>query len=182
MKTQIDQINSPIFLPDEKNHLTTLFGRCFILIWLSIFGFFHEAIGQNPGLINYSLKEGLPSTEIYNLFQDSHGFIWFASDHGIAKFDGYEMKVLDLWYYAVDAEMLLAEVKDAGMRRGALKRLAKARESSTSEGLFPKLADTSGGSPVFKDSAPADSAASKVTPYTPSTGAKPASGLTGACE
>ncbi len=36
----------------------------------------------------------MPSTEIYNVFQDSHGFIWFASDHGVVKFDGYEMKVL----------------------------------------------------------------------------------------
>jgi signal transduction histidine kinase/ligand-binding sensor domain-containing protein len=94
MKAQIEQICSSVFLRDKTKHLTTLVVRCFTLIWLSIFGFFHQAIGQNPGLINYSIREGLPSTEIYNIFQDSHGFIWFASDHGVAKFDGYEMKVL----------------------------------------------------------------------------------------
>ena len=66
-----------------------------------------------------------------------------------------EMKVLDLWYFAVEAEMLIASVKDAGIRRGAIKNLAKARESSTSEGLFPKLIDDSGGSPVIKDQLPA---------------------------
>ncbi len=65
-----------------------------------------------------------------------------------------EMKVLDLWYFAVEAEMLIAGVKDAGIRRGAIKNLAKARESSTSEGIFPKLVDNSGGSPVIKDQLP----------------------------
>jgi uncharacterized protein (DUF2252 family) len=66
-----------------------------------------------------------------------------------------EMKVLDLWYFAVDVEMLIAGVKDAGIRRGALKNLAKARESSTSEGLFPKLIDDSYGSAIIKDQLPA---------------------------
>jgi uncharacterized protein (DUF2252 family) len=65
-----------------------------------------------------------------------------------------DMKVLELWYFAVDAEMLIAGVKDAGIRRSAIKNLAKARESSTSEGLFPKLVGDSGGSPIFKDQLP----------------------------
>src|SRR5271167_1819350 len=66
-----------------------------------------------------------------------------------------EMKVLDLWYFAVEANMLIASVKDAGIRRGAIKNLAKARESSTSEGLFPKLVGDSGGSPIIKEQLPA---------------------------
>ena len=66
-----------------------------------------------------------------------------------------EMKVLDLWYFAVEAEMLISGVKDAGIRRGAIKNLAKARASSTSEGLFPKLIDNSNGSQVIKDQLPA---------------------------
>jgi len=66
-----------------------------------------------------------------------------------------KMKLLDLWYFAVEAEMLIAGVKDAGIRRGAIKNLAKARESSTSEGYFPKLVDASGGSAHFKDQLPA---------------------------
>ena len=56
-----------------------------------------------------------------------------------------EMKVLDLWYSAVEAEMLVASVRDAALRRRAIKNLARARESSTSEGIFPKLVDDSGG-------------------------------------
>jgi len=66
-----------------------------------------------------------------------------------------EMKVLDLWYFALEANMMIASIKDPGIRRRAIKNLTKARESSTSEGFFPKLVDDAGGSSRFKDQLPA---------------------------
>jgi uncharacterized protein (DUF2252 family) len=66
-----------------------------------------------------------------------------------------QMKVLDLWYFAIEVEMLIAGIKDPALRRRAIKSLAKARESSTSEGLFPKLVCDRSGSPVIKDQLPA---------------------------
>ena len=66
-----------------------------------------------------------------------------------------EMKALELWYFAFEAETLIATIKDSGVRRGALKNLAKAREKSNSEGLFPKLVADSEGSPIFKQQLPA---------------------------
>jgi uncharacterized protein (DUF2252 family) len=66
-----------------------------------------------------------------------------------------EMKVLDLWYFALEANMIISGIKDPGIRRRAIKNLSKARESSTSEGLFPKLIDDAGGSSRFKDQLPA---------------------------
>jgi uncharacterized protein (DUF2252 family) len=65
-----------------------------------------------------------------------------------------EMKVLDLWYYAIEANMLIAGIKDPALRQRAIKGLAKARESSTSEGYFPKLVDASGGAKHFIDQLP----------------------------
>ncbi len=65
-----------------------------------------------------------------------------------------KMKVRDLWYLEVELEMLISGVKDAGIRHKAIKRVAEARESSTSEGLFPKLIDDAGGSPIIKDQPP----------------------------
>ena len=65
-----------------------------------------------------------------------------------------EMKVLELWYLEVAFEMLISGIKDAGMRHTAIKRVAKARESSTSEGLFPKLVDDAGGLTTIKDQPP----------------------------
>ena len=66
-----------------------------------------------------------------------------------------KMKALDLWYFAFDSETLISGIKDAGIRRGAIRKVANARASSTSEGLFPKLIDAAGGAPVFKDQLPA---------------------------
>jgi uncharacterized protein (DUF2252 family) len=66
-----------------------------------------------------------------------------------------EMKALYLWYFAIEAEMLIAGIEDPVLRRRAIKGLAKARETSTSEGLFPKLVGDLSGSPVIKDQLPA---------------------------
>ena len=66
-----------------------------------------------------------------------------------------EMKTLELWYHSIDAETLIAGIKDPDLRRRAIKRLAKERESSTSEGIFPKLMETSRGAAVIKDALPA---------------------------
>lgn len=87
----------------------------------------------------------------------------FAKDAAITCVRSYrehmaefgEMKLLDLWYFALDSEMLISTIDDPGLRRRAIKRLAKARESSTSEGIFPKLVDESGGALAIKDQLPA---------------------------
>lgn len=41
---------------------------------------------------HYTTKEGLPSNHIYHTIQDSKGFIWFATNRGITKFDGVKFK------------------------------------------------------------------------------------------
>jgi signal transduction histidine kinase/ligand-binding sensor domain-containing protein len=42
---------------------------------------------------NFSVAEGLPSSETYYVFQDKQGFIWIATDQGVVRFDGYDMTV-----------------------------------------------------------------------------------------
>ena len=119
------------------------------------------------------LDETLPAPWEWDLKRLAASFVIACRDNGLSESDAKdavlscvesyrehmaefaEMKVLELWYFAVEAEMLIAGAKDAGIRRGAIKNLAKARESSTSEGLFPKLVDNSGGSSVIKDQLPA---------------------------
>ncbi|HQQ96490.1 MAG TPA: two-component regulator propeller domain-containing protein [Cyclobacteriaceae bacterium] len=39
---------------------------------------------------NYTESNGLPSSEIYQVYQDRSGFIWFGTDNGVARFDGKE--------------------------------------------------------------------------------------------
>ncbi len=42
--------------------------------------------------INYSISEGMPSNEVYDIYQDTEGFLWFATDNGVVRFDGAELK------------------------------------------------------------------------------------------
>lgn len=37
----------------------------------------------------YTAEQGLPSTEVYDILQDRSGYIWVATDRGVARFDGY---------------------------------------------------------------------------------------------
>jgi signal transduction histidine kinase len=47
---------------------------------------------QTFTVLQYSKSEGVPSSEVYEIYQDKKGFIWFATDNGVARFDGSEMK------------------------------------------------------------------------------------------
>jgi ligand-binding sensor domain-containing protein/anti-sigma regulatory factor (Ser/Thr protein kinase) len=50
------------------------------------------AFSQSTQTIFYSTKDGLPSNSIYRAILDNHGFLWIATDNGIAKFDGKNFK------------------------------------------------------------------------------------------
>jgi signal transduction histidine kinase/ligand-binding sensor domain-containing protein len=43
---------------------------------------------QPPQYKHLTVKNGLPSKTVYKAFQDKKGFIWFASDAGVARYDG----------------------------------------------------------------------------------------------
>ena len=52
-----------------------------------------QVINESVNYLNYSIKDGLPSAETYDIFQDSKGFIWIGTDNGLVKYDGATFKV-----------------------------------------------------------------------------------------
>ena len=59
------------------------------------FLFCYTALAQQnpqPHFRNYSTEHGLPSPEVYCVMEDSRGYMWFGTDNGAARFDGYEFK------------------------------------------------------------------------------------------
>jgi ligand-binding sensor domain-containing protein/anti-sigma regulatory factor (Ser/Thr protein kinase) len=50
------------------------------------------SFSQSTQTIFYSTKDGLPSNSIYKSILDNHGFLWIATDNGVAKFDGKNFK------------------------------------------------------------------------------------------
>ncbi len=48
-----------------------------------------SAIAQTYFFENYSVKEGLGQSNVYDIYQDDNGFLWLGTASGISKFDGH---------------------------------------------------------------------------------------------
>lgn len=47
----------------------------------------------NTQIENISLEQGLSQTSVYCILQDSKGFLWFATEEGLNRYDGYNFRV-----------------------------------------------------------------------------------------
>ncbi|GAA4463509.1 hypothetical protein GCM10023189_41630 [Nibrella saemangeumensis] len=50
-------------------------------------------VAQVPLMRNLTVGDGLPSSFVYRAFQDSEGYMWFCTDKGVARYDGYKFEV-----------------------------------------------------------------------------------------
>jgi signal transduction histidine kinase/ligand-binding sensor domain-containing protein len=57
-----------------------------LIAFLYIFPY--HCYSQHPPFQHYTFDNGLPSNVIYQITQDSKGYIWVATDKGASKFDG----------------------------------------------------------------------------------------------
>jgi ligand-binding sensor domain-containing protein len=53
---------------------------------------FHPLCSQTTpdDCYHFTTENGLPSDVVYFIHQDSRGFIWFATEQGVCRYDGYE--------------------------------------------------------------------------------------------
>ena len=65
------------------------------------------------------------------------------------------MKTLELWYYTLVLDDLVATIKNPVVRRRAVARIQKERARSVAFDIFPKLVEHKGEMPVIKDQLPA---------------------------
>ena len=63
------------------------FLKIILLLLFSQFTF-----GQNPYYYSIDKTNGLPSNSVYDIFQDSKGFMWFATGKGLCRYDGSVFK------------------------------------------------------------------------------------------
>lgn len=47
-------------------------------------------LSQNIFNKHFDTEDGLPSNEVYDIVEDNEGYMWFATDMGVSKYDGYE--------------------------------------------------------------------------------------------
>jgi ligand-binding sensor domain-containing protein len=51
---------------------------------------------QVPYLKHFTVDEGLPSNEVYQVEQDAEGYLWAATDRGAVRYDGYSFEHVPL--------------------------------------------------------------------------------------
>lgn len=52
-------------------------------------------LAQNHAMVNYTVTDGLPSSQVYDVIQDRFGYIWFTTDRGLSRYDGYSFENFD---------------------------------------------------------------------------------------
>jgi signal transduction histidine kinase/CheY-like chemotaxis protein/streptogramin lyase len=73
------------------------------LLWV-LMAAAHAALPETPILRSYTVADGLPSSNVNAIAQDSRGYLWLATDDGLARYDGVSFKV---WRHEpTDAESL----------------------------------------------------------------------------
>lgn len=71
---------------------------------------FSMAIAQDHAFRQFTVDDGLPSNHVYEVKQDSKGFYWIATDHGVVSYDGYRFQKLegpfgkDMWWTYEDKD------------------------------------------------------------------------------
>ncbi len=78
----------------------------FILSFSFLFFFLHPCIAQPTSYSSFTVNDGLPSNYVYGSIEDNHGFLWIATDAGIARFDGKYFQVFTTRQGLPDNEVL----------------------------------------------------------------------------
>jgi len=74
----------------RKRFAHTILGSCFWLFFQALIPLTVQA--QKYPLETYTAKNGLPQNSVNDVVQDPQGYLWFATQGGAARFDGYEFK------------------------------------------------------------------------------------------
>lgn len=66
-------------------------------------------VSQNPYHFTIDKTSGLPSNSVYDIFQDSKGFMWFATGKGLTKYDGNYFKTFTADFQTSKSGSCIAE-------------------------------------------------------------------------
>lgn len=66
----------------------------FAILFYFLLPFISKEVQALPfRFIQYEVEDGLPSNTVRCITQDSRGFMWFGTENGLSRFDGYTFKV-----------------------------------------------------------------------------------------
>lgn len=59
-------------------------------------------VSANASMRHVSMADGLPTNTVRSIVQDKSGFLWFGSDNGLCRYDGYEVRLYRNPHLGVD--------------------------------------------------------------------------------
>ena len=80
-------------MPVKQMHNISRFALVFLFF---CFAGFLRAQELRYSFKNYTPSDGLPSSETYQALQDANHYMWFATDHGVTRYNGYEFETFNL--------------------------------------------------------------------------------------
>lgn len=60
-----------------------------VLLLVFLFTESYSCYAQEHIYTNYNTNNGLSSSQVYDITQDKNGYLWFATDRGLTRYDGY---------------------------------------------------------------------------------------------
>jgi signal transduction histidine kinase/ligand-binding sensor domain-containing protein len=82
--------------PEIRRARVSRFGRTLVgvaaratLIVIAAHTFGAGSFAQKLALPHYDVSDGLVSSNIHSIYQDRRGFLWFGTNDGLSRFDGY---------------------------------------------------------------------------------------------
>jgi len=65
-----------------------------LLTFASVFSI--QLYSQTDISKHFTVNDGLPSSEVYDIMQDVNGYLWFATDRGICRYNGYYFEKFEI--------------------------------------------------------------------------------------
>jgi hypothetical protein len=98
------------------HHFVAFYQRLILVIVLGLTpvgGCFAQMHLNANTLRQLTIADGLPSNYVYHCAQDKDGYLWFATDNGICKYDGTRFTVLDMRHGLYDNDVIALGITDS---------------------------------------------------------------------
>ncbi|RMD96848.1 MAG: hybrid sensor histidine kinase/response regulator, partial [Calditrichaeota bacterium] len=71
-----------------------------------------RSVAQKMQIINYTVADGLPQSQVHAVLQDQQGYIWFGTDGGACKYDGVHYEIFNRENGFVESNLIYSMLQD----------------------------------------------------------------------
>lgn len=75
-----------------------------------LFIYASQLFSQELKFKHFDVEDGLPSSQVFSVFQDNEGYMWLTTDNGLSRYDGYSFVNFSIKDGLIDNTVLSAKV------------------------------------------------------------------------